>query len=149
MGQLFWKFDAARAPVETLRAVGNVSPAFQEDAALSIVLQNLEAAFEAHKIAPRFASFARDLNQRFGALARSTHQLFVRRRRGAHTALDFHSDNFEIAIRNEFCRESVQGVRNGPELRLASAADGDDDFLHEAQHSNALIVTRMDQEYHV
>jgi len=75
-------------PKMSLDAVGNVSPAFEKDAAGAVFSGDVEAAFEAEAVVRALAGVGQHFVQRLGALPRPLHQFFPRRRRVADAAFD-------------------------------------------------------------
>src|SRR5215467_5486961 len=105
------KLDPARAAVVASRAIRNISPALQENAAARVgrhigmpprgngrsCLENdIESSFQSDEVIPEQAVLLRNLRKRFGALPRATHQFFLGRRCGPYTASHFHSNQLEF-----------------------------------------------------
>src|SRR5215472_18441484 len=99
-----------------MRAVGDVSTAFEEDPAAPIArgigmaafwcrrggfVDNVQATLEADKVMPLQAVLCRDLRERFGTLARATHKLFLRGRRMTYSTIHFEADKLKFGPRRE------------------------------------------------
>ncbi len=123
-------FDSSGAAKGAASSVGNVGPAFEEDTAGAVFLDDIEAAFESDEIAPRLMAFPSDADQRVSALARPAHQLFARRRGVAHAAFDLHADDIELHVGIERRAEDAQALPNGVQFWAPGAADGNVNFLH-------------------
>src|SRR5271168_197563 len=148
------KFHSAGSSIVAAHSVGHVGPAFQKNAAAPVRIQggvphgfvlrsafvdNIQSAFQPHKIAPALVLLARQFYQRFGAQPRAEHQFFAGRRRVAHSARDLRANQFKHSARREQRRNRSQRFGNGMQFWLASAADGDDDFFHERAKSQGRL----------
>src|SRR5690242_18928596 len=93
------------------RAIGNVSPTLEEDAAARVLewsrvparrygrhafMDDIQAALQADKIMPVEPVLARDFRQNFGAFTRVVHQLFLRGGRMAEAAVNFQRDKLAL-----------------------------------------------------
>jgi len=128
--QRFWDFDAPRAAEMSADAVGDVSPAFEEDSADTIFDGDVQAAFQADAVVGTFARVGEQFVKRFGPLARSLHQFFAGRWGVADAALDFVTLDFEGRVRREFGGKAGRSFLDRLEFRPPGAPDGDTAWVH-------------------
>src|SRR5215471_16802396 len=111
----------------TVRAVGNIGPAFEEDEAACAAwgirmaahrrgrggfVDDIKSTLQADKVMPFEAVLFRELRQGFGALARAAHELFLGGWSVANATVHF------------------QALLDGVELWATLAGDSDDNFGH-------------------
>src|SRR5260221_1974442 len=125
----FGNFYTSRTSQQSLRTVARVRPTFQENAALSILVNHVEAAFHANKEIYGLTILYRNFRDGFGALPRALHQLFPARRRMAHAAFHFHADHFNLFFRSEERTERSDCIAHGADLRLARTSHDNEDFV--------------------
>src|SRR6266478_2997170 len=126
----FWDFYAAGGAEMSAHAVGDVSPAFEEDSAGAIFDGDVQAAFKPDAVVCTFARVGEQFVQRFRALPRSLHQFFAGRWRVADAALNFVAQNFERRDWRKFVGKAGGSFLNCLKFGPPGAPDGDAAWVH-------------------
>jgi hypothetical protein len=148
VGELRRDFYSAGTAVVAERGVANVGPTLEEDAAFAFFAHDVQAAFEADKVLPRFVSLFREAEQRFGPLARAAHQFLPRQWRVADSTLHIKADHVKFRAISEQNTKALERFGHGVEFRTARAADRDFNLVHVQtatvyRKSKSVFATRL------
>src|SRR5712671_4313962 len=111
-------------------AVRYVGPTLQEYAALALLFDTVQAAFQAYKVVRGLGFLARQADQRFGPLTGTLHQFAAIGWRVPYPALHFGANDFKVRAGGELGAKIADGLLDGGEFWAPGTTDSDEDFFH-------------------
>jgi hypothetical protein len=113
-----------------MTAVGYIGPTLQEDAALALLFDAIQAAFQAYKVVRGLGFFARAAYEGFGPLPGTLHQFVAIGWRVPYAAIHVGANDLKTQTRGEYRAKIADGSLNSAELWAPGATDNNTDLFH-------------------